>query len=88
MPSKHAIMIPQAGAILAVRGHTPANNAAMPSVRTMRKQSDIVPLAWEGIVPAMSNACLLVLRTSKGDVSREAVVPLMAPQANATYAPP
>ena len=33
--SKQAIMIPHAGAILAIRGPSPANNAGTPSVRTI-----------------------------------------------------
>lgn len=85
--SKHAIMMPQAGAILAVRGNIPANKALVPSVRSIRKQSGMVAVSLGESVPDISNACRLVFRTSKGDVMRDAVVPLMAPLANATYAP-
>jgi len=80
-------MMPQAGAILAVRGRTPANKALVPSVRIIRKHRGIVAVPPEGSVPDISNACRLVFKTSKGDVRRDAVVPLMAPLANATFAP-
>lgn len=35
LTSKHAIMIPHAGAILAIRGARPAKSADVPSVRMM-----------------------------------------------------
>jgi hypothetical protein len=80
-------MIPQAGAILAVRGSIPAYKALMPSVCTIRQQSGIVAVVLEGTVPAINNACRLVFRTSKGDVITDAVIPLMAPLAKVTYPP-
>jgi len=86
-PSKHAIMIPQAGAIFAVRGRMPANKALMPSVRIICAQSGIVAVVRDDIVPDIRRAWRRVFRTSKGEVNNDAVVPLIAPHAKATYAP-
>ena len=88
--SKHEIMMPHAGAIFAIRGITPAYNAATPSVRTISLKTAAVPaevVAEPPSAPDMSNACLRVFSTSKGEVRSAAVVPLNAPLANATPAP-
>jgi hypothetical protein len=42
-PSYDAIMIPQAGVILAIRGVNPANNVAPPSVRRIFNIKGIEP---------------------------------------------
>jgi hypothetical protein len=88
--SKHDIIIPQAGAIFAVRGKIPANNADIPSVRTICASSGklAVEVCIEAAVEVITNACRLVLSTSKGDVINAALVPLTAPLRNATHAPP
>jgi hypothetical protein len=87
--SKHDIMIPQAGAIFAVLGSIPANNADTPSVRTIFANSGklAVEVRTEAAVEVITRACRLVLSTSKGDVINAAVVPLTAPLINATHAP-
>ena len=53
----------------------------------IRKHKGIVAVALEGSVPDINNACRLVFKTSKGEVKRDAVVPLIAPLANVTYVP-
>jgi hypothetical protein len=82
-------MIPQAGAIFAVRGKIPANNADVPSVRTIFASNGklAVEVRIEAAVEVITRACLLVLSTSKGDVINAALVPLTAPLMNATHAP-
>jgi len=82
-------MIPQAGAIFAVRGKIPANSADAPSVLTILANSGklAVEFRTEAAVELMTNACRLVLSTSKGDVINAALVPLTAPLTNATHAP-
>jgi hypothetical protein len=87
--SKDAIMIPQAGAIFAIRGPIPANKADAPSVLMILASSGklAAEVRAEITVGLMSNACRLVLSTSKGDVINAAVVPLTAPLINATHAP-
>jgi hypothetical protein len=84
--SKHAIIIPQAGAILTIRGNIPANKAEAPSVRTIRSRKGKLDDMWEP-EDDITIACRLVLRTSKGEVISAAVVPLTAPLINATQAP-
>ena len=84
--SKHEIMIPQAGAILATRGVIPANNAEEPSVRMIcRRRGHVLETWWFAAV--ITRACRRVLRTSKGDVISAAEVPLMAPLIKATQVP-
>ena len=83
--SKHAIMIPQAGAIFVIRGTMPAYSADMPSLRRISAVSARLDVVV--VVADISIACLRVLRTSKGDVNSAAVVPLRAPLAKATPAP-
>ena len=78
--------MPQAGAILAIRGLRPAKRADGPSVRMILKRSASVPEARPA-APDMSRACLRVLATSKGDVRRAAEVPEIAPQMKAIQAP-
>lgn len=87
LTSKHAIMIPQAGAILAVRGSMPVNKALMPSVRIICTHSGIVAVVRDDIVPDIRRACRRVFRTSKGEVNNDAVVPLITPHAKAILAP-
>lgn len=85
LTSKQAIMIPHAGAIFTVRGSAPAYSAAIPSVLTICIMSGNVEL--DPGAPDIDTACLRVLSTSNGDVSRAAVVPLITPLANATCGP-
>ena len=85
LTSKQAIMIPHAGAIFVIRGTMPAYSVEIPSVRTISKSKGIDEDAL--LEADMSIACLRVLRTSNGEVSSAAVVPLIAPLANATPAP-
>lgn len=86
LTSKHAIIMPQAGAIFAIRGMVPAKRAEAPSVRIMPSRKGIEEVTWpeEG---AIIRAWRRVLRTSKGEVMRAAEVPLTAPQIKATHAP-
>jgi hypothetical protein len=84
--SKHEIIIPHAGAILAMRGNIPANRVAGPSVRNIRSNSVVVDVIF-AVDGDMRRAWRLVLRTSNGDVARAAVVPLMEPLMKATHAP-
>ena len=76
-------MIPHAGAIFAILGPIPANSAFEPSVRTMcaSKGKGAVFAAVD-----MRNACLRVFKTSKGEVIKAAVVPLIEPLINETHA--
>ena len=87
--SKHAIIMPHAGAIFAILGITPAYNAATPSVLTISFSTAAVPAEDPDppSAPVMSSACLRVFRTSKGEVRSAAVVPLSAPLTKATLAP-
>ena len=83
-PSYAAIIIPQAGATLAVLGTTPANNAFHPSVLTMCVNKGIVlagcaRAAGEQVLEGVKT-CRLVFNTSKGEVTREAAVPDKAPE--------
>lgn len=82
-------MIPQAGAILAIRGNKPANKAEGPSVLMIWRTSGIVLVAAliDAGVELITDACLLVFKTSKGDVTNAALVPLTAPHMNAINAP-
>jgi hypothetical protein len=84
--SKHEIMIPQAGAIFAVRGNIPANNAPTPSIRITRNSRGILLIVFVA-GSDMTKLCLRVFKTSNGDVIIAAVVPLTAPLMNATQVP-
>jgi len=86
-PSKEAIMIPQAGAILAMRGMIPAKNADGPSVLKIRKRIGKVLGEMLWVDEDIIRACCRVLRTSNGDVISAAEVPLIAPLTKATHAP-
>lgn len=87
--SNEAIIIPQAGAILAIRGSKPANKADGPSFLMIFRMSGIVCDAAfiEAGVEFITDACLLVLSTSKGEVTSAALIPLVAPHINAIHAP-
>ena len=84
--SKQEIMRPHAGAILTIRGVMPAYSAAGPSVLITCKSRGIV-LGMGALVGDRRRACRRVLRTSNGDVSRAADVPLMAPLKKETQTP-
>lgn len=81
-------MIPQAGAIFAIRGVIPTKRADTPSARMMCHTSDTDAVDRGLLVVAdINNAWRRVLRTSKGYVTSAAVVPLTAPLTKATHAP-
>ena len=88
--SKQAIIMPQAGAIFAIRGTTPAYKAEKPSLRTISFKTcrlAVAPDSDPPMAPDISNACRRVFKTSNGDVRRAAAVPLRAPLTKATPAP-
>jgi hypothetical protein len=78
-------MIPQAGAILAMRGKMPANSAEPPSVRTIRNRKGILENGT--FDDDMTKDWRRVFKTSKGEVINAARVPLNAPLRKATEAP-
>ncbi len=78
-------MIPHAGAILAIRGPSPANNAEAPSVRTICRSKGSALVRSPGV--DMTRDCLRVFKTSNGDVKSAAAVPLVAPHMNARDGP-
>jgi len=86
LTSKDAIIIPHAGAILAIRGKMPANNADGPSLRITRIRRGRVPEMW-AFDADMRRACRRVFSTSNGDVNRAAEIPLIAPLTKATDVP-
>lgn len=80
-------MIPQAGAILAMRGIIPAKNADGPSVRKIRRRRGKVLEETFWVDWDIMRACRRVLSTSNGEVISAAEVPLIAPLMKATHAP-
>ena len=84
--SKQVIIIPHAGAILAILGTVPAKSVRAPSVRIICMSNSAFDILL-GCVTAMMRACRLVLRTSSGDVMRAAVVPLSDPHKNGIHWP-
>lgn len=86
LTSNDAIIIPHAGAILAIRGKMPAYNAEAPSLRITRIRRGRVFEMW--VFDAdMRRACRRVFSTSNGDVNRAAEIPLIAPLTKATHVP-
>ena len=84
--SKQDIMMPHAGAILAIRGVSPAYRALTPSVLTMFLQSPMSEVVVDD-PPAIADitiACRRVLSVSNGETTTAAVVPLRAPLMKAT----
>lgn len=79
--------MPQAGAILAMRGMIPAKNADGPSVLKIRRRRRKVLGEPLSVDEDMMRACRRVLSTSNGDVISAAEVPLIAPLMKAIHAP-
>ena len=79
-------MIPQAGAILAIRGKFPAKSAETPSLRTTFNKRGMVP-ETRLFDDDINSACRRVLSTSNGEVIKAASIPLEAPLTNATQVP-
>jgi hypothetical protein len=72
---------------LAILGKRPANNAEYPSLRAIWKANGMVASTGEDDEDIIK-ACRRVFRTSKGEVSSAAVIPLIAPLMKATDGPP